>query len=193
MNNGPSGIPPRSPDTPSRCMEGAGVYQALPSGGEHIARSQSLVELLRERILWSRPALLWRGFLRECRSFRHRMGNLDLLTSVRFGVGSNLAPQIPRASHHPLCNRTNLRIQDTKTLFAAMPWVTPWDVELFVSGWELGARSAALGVCNCATYRRFPIPNSSPSAYPDSEDSMPHSPTRQDSKCDPSDPPPSRE
>jgi hypothetical protein len=119
------------------------------------------------------------------------MGNLDMLSAVRFGAGSDLAPQIPRASHHPLCNQTNLRIQGTKTLFAALPWVTPWDVELFVSGWEMGARSAAHGACNCAIYRRFPIPNSSPSANPGGN-SMPLSTVRQSTTHDPSTPLPSR-
>src|SRR5208283_3913563 len=74
------------PDTPSQCTEGAATCQALPSGGEHIARSQLRAGLLLRKILWSRPTLLWRGFLRECRSFYHRMGNRDLLSAVRFGV-----------------------------------------------------------------------------------------------------------
>ena len=154
-------------------MQGAAVWPALPLGGECSGQSQSLAELFREKILWSRPALLWRGVLRECRSLYHRMGNLDILSAVRFGAGSDLAPQIPRASHHPLCNRTNFRIQDTKTLFARLPWVTPWDVELFVSGWELGAKSAAIDVCNCETYRRLPSPTYSSSDHPVRGNSMP--------------------
>ena len=178
----------RAFDTPNPCMQGRAVCLELPSGGEGSAHSQSLSELLRGKILWSRPALLWRGFLRECRSFYHRMGNLDIVSAVRFGAGSDLAPQIPRASHHPLCNRTNLRIRDTKTLFARLPWVTPWDVELFVSGWELGAKSAALDACNCEIYRRLPIPNNSASANPDGSNSMPPSEVQQSPRHDPSNP-----
>jgi hypothetical protein len=174
----------RVSDTPNQCMQGGAVCLALPLGGERSAQSQSLAELFRGKILWSRPALLWRGVLRECRSFYHRMGNLDILSAVRFGAGSDLAPQIPRASHHPLCNRTNLRMQDTKTLFARLPWVTPWDVELFVSGWELGAKSAAIDVCNCETYRRLPIPNNSSSTDPVAGNVMPPPGAEQPTKHD---------
>jgi hypothetical protein len=54
--------------------------------------------------------------------------------AIRFGIGNDLAPQIHRVSHHPLCNRTNLRIRDTETLFERLPQVTPWDVELLNGG-----------------------------------------------------------
>ena len=183
--------PITSSDMLNRRTDSATNVVPLPSCvPEGSARSQSRLELWRRAIRWSRPALLWRGFLREVRSLSHRMGNLDTLGSVRFGGRRSLAGSTHPDPHHPFCNQITACIRDTKTFFAHQSWATPWDLQLFVWGWELGAKSVSIpsGECTCHLYRKCTSCSNSASAHSVGEDSTLPPTVQQSTKRGPSAP-----
>jgi hypothetical protein len=58
-------------------------------------------------------------------------------TGVDFGTSHQNRPN----GHLGPCIRTQLRIRDTQSLLAKMPWATLVDLHLFLVGWDRGEQS----------------------------------------------------
>lgn len=90
---------------------------------------------------WTYPWPVAYGFLCELRSFLHRILSLRTL----YENGLDLGPLVEPREHETKmpCDRTRGRMLGTQRLRKEREWVSLGDLQVFLEGWEQGARWAS--------------------------------------------------
>ena len=82
-----------------------------------------------------RAYTLWQEF----RSFLQRT-ETRLTAGKKLGIDMGPEWELDICGNLRLCNRTQIRIQDTEKAFVNRPWATILDYQLFLVGWDAGVR-----------------------------------------------------
>jgi hypothetical protein len=122
-------------------------------GRSHIsALARSLISRVRRAAFrWASPSPIAYGFLCELRSFLHRTLSLRTLYESGVDVGNFLEPH--EHGSQTICDRTRGRMLSTRRLRKDREWSSMGDVQVYLQGWEEGARWASSGTDNQCSHK----------------------------------------
>jgi len=114
----------------------------VPSGISLLVK-KTMNRFWRELCRWIGPWPTAYGFVREFRSFFHRIRSLRTL--YRDGLAVGPLVETHESEGPRLCDRTRARMLDMQKLEQTLPWISMTDLQVFLHGWEQGADWASRG------------------------------------------------